>query len=123
MAGKNIIDYSLKNYRKMFREPNGLLKHKYIVPGSVYSDCLWDWDSWLTNIALRQFVEYDISEYEKGCIYNFLDIIDNEGMVPIFITPSSCCPDIFNHQQSNIHKPCLAQHAAFIIKNDNNDAS
>jgi len=49
--------------------------------------------------------------------------MDDEGRVPIFITPNSCCPDIFNRQKSNIHKPCLAQHAAFIIKNDNNDAS
>ena len=54
----------------MFREPDGLLKHKFIVPGAAYSNSLWDWDSWLTNIALRDFVEEDISEYEKGCILN-----------------------------------------------------
>ena len=66
---KNIIlDYAQKNYKRMFREPDGFLKHKFIVPGSVYSNSLWDWDSWLTNIALRQFVDEDISEYEKGCI-------------------------------------------------------
>lgn len=122
MNGKNIIDYALKNYTKMFREPNGLLKHKYIVPGSVYSDCLWDWDSWITNIALKQFVKDDISEYEKGCIFNFLQIMDDEGRIPIFITPSYTCPSMSNCNESNIHKPCLAQHAAFIIQNDNGNA-
>ena len=45
MSGELIRGYALKNYKKMFREPRGLLKHKYIVPGSVYDDCLWDWDS------------------------------------------------------------------------------
>jgi putative isomerase len=122
MTGKSIIDYALKNYTKMFREPDGLIKHKYIVPGSVYSSCLWDWDSWITNIALKQFVKDDIGEYEKGCIYNFLEIMDKDGRIPIFITPSYTYPDISKCKESNIHKPCLAQHAAFIIKNDNGNA-
>ena len=38
--------------------------YPFIVPGSVYSNQLWDWDCWLTNIALRQFVKDDISEEE-----------------------------------------------------------
>ena len=48
-----ILNYAKSNYKKMFREPDGLLKHKFIVPGAVYANSLWDWDSWLTNIALR----------------------------------------------------------------------
>ena len=70
-----ILEYAKNNYKKMFREPDGLLKRKFIVPGAAYSDSLWDWDSWLTNIALRDFVTEDISEYEKGCIINFLEHI------------------------------------------------
>ena len=122
MKGENIVEYAVKNHKKMFREPTGLLKYKFIVPGSVYDDSLWDWDSWLTNIALRQFVKEDISEYERGCVYNFLDIMDDEGRIPIFVKPDRCVPNIFKHKESNIHKPCLAQHAAFLIKNDNADA-
>ncbi|MBR6766243.1 MAG: hypothetical protein IKM06_07145 [Clostridia bacterium] len=66
---KNIIfDYAKCNYKKMFRDKGGNLNHNFIVPGPCYNQELWDWDSWLTNIALRQFVDEDISEYEKGCI-------------------------------------------------------
>ena len=58
---QTVLDYARKNYRRMFREPEGNLKYRFIVPGSCYSNCLWDWDSWLTNVALRQFVAEDIS--------------------------------------------------------------
>ena len=70
-----VLEYALKNYKKMLREPAGNLKHKFIVPGSVYNNTLWDWDSWLTNIALSQFVNDDIKEYEIGCILNYLDTV------------------------------------------------
>ena len=112
-----ILEYAKKNYKKMFREPDGLLKHKFIVPGAAYSNSLWDWDSWLTNIALRDFVEEDISEYEKGCILNFLDHIEDDGKMPIFIVPSKVWYNYENHPETNIHKPCFAQHAEFIVKN------
>lgn len=116
-----ILEYAKNNYKMMFREPSGLLKHKFIVPGSVYTDSLWDWDSWLTNIALRDFVTEDISEYEKGCILNFLDHIEEDGKMPIFIVPTKVWYNYENHPETNIHKPCFAQHAEFIVKSYNND--
>lgn len=112
-----LVIYAKSNYKKMLREPNGNLKYKYIVPGSVYSDELWDWDSWLVDIALRQFVKEDISEYARGCVLNFLAHCDENGRIPIVIRPHSVGPDLSN-PHTNIHKPCLAQHAAFIVKND-----
>ena len=63
-----IKSYAAKNYEKMFRHPEGQLKHPFIVPGSVYANQLWDWDCWLTNVALRQFAEKDITAYERGCV-------------------------------------------------------
>lgn len=116
-----ILNYAEKNYKKMFREPDGLLKYKFIVPGSCYSNSLWDWDSWLTNIALRAFVKEDISEYEKGCVLNFLDHIGEDGRMPIFITPQKEWYNYDGNPETNIHKPCLAQHAAFIVKSNNGD--
>lgn len=116
--------YVSVNYKKMLREPEGELKYPFIVPGSVYSNQLWDWDCWLTNIALRQFVKDDISEYEKGCVLNFLTHIDKKGQIPIWLTSNSHISDatkLYN-ERNNIHKPCLAQHAAFIVKNNNADA-
>lgn len=116
---KLITDYAVNNYKKMFREPNGLLKYKFIVPGSVYADDLWDWDSWLTNIALRKIVTDDISEYEKGCILNYLDNIDSCGRMPIVIRPHEISPDFDKDGETNVHKPVLAQHALFICKEIN----
>lgn len=116
MSENIILDYALKNYKKMFREPDGGLIFKFIVPGSVYNNTLWDWDSWLTNIALSQFVKEDIKEYEIGCILNALNIMDSKGRIPIYITPKFTSEEYEKWGETNIHKPCLAQHAAFIIK-------
>ena len=53
---KLIREYSAKSYTKMTRTPSGQLKHQFIVPGSVYDHDLWDWDSWLTDVAVRQIL-------------------------------------------------------------------
>ncbi len=119
---QRIYDYAQKNYQKMFREPAGELKYPFIVPGSCYNDCLWDWDSWLTDVALHQFVKEDIFDYEKGCILNFLINIDEQGRIPIVISSGSKKPFFKNDSLTNIHKPCLAQHAAFVIKNNSENA-
>lgn len=110
-----IQEYALQNYKKMLREPEGNLKYKFLVPGSVYAQQLWDWDSWLANVAIRQFAKDDIREYERGCILNFLEYIDEQGRIPVVIKPDTMGPD-YNKMVANVHKPCLAQHAAFIIQ-------
>lgn len=110
-----ILDYAFENYKKMLREPSGALEYKYIVPGSVYSDSLWDWDCWLTNIALSEFVTEDISEYEIGCVLNFLNFSDEKGRIPIVLFPNSS-KNSFGTEEINIHKPCLAQHSEFIVR-------
>lgn len=115
-----IKNYATKSYRNMFREPDGQLKHKFIVPGSVYNNCLWDWDSWLTDIALHQFADGDIVDYEKGCVINFLEHIREDGVIPIVITAMREMPA--HGAETNSHKPCFAQHAAFVIKNNGGDA-
>ena len=112
--GKLISDYTEKNYRECFREPSGQIKYKFIVPGSCYSDDLWDWDSWLTDLALGEFIKDDISEYEKGCVLNFLDFVEEDGTTPIWITPRDTSKEFVGGRKTNIHKPCLAQHALYI---------
>jgi putative isomerase len=112
--GELILDYVKDKYKKVFREPAGIMKHKYIVPGSIY-ESLWDWDSWTTNIALREVASSeDIGEYEKGCVLNFLDRVDELGRAPILITPKGANPPFTDRIDTNVHKPCLAQHALFI---------
>ena len=114
-SDNTIQEYALENYKKMLREPEGNLKYKFLVPGSVYAQELWDWDSWLANVAIRQFAKDDICEYERGCILNFLEYMDEQGRIPVVIKPDVMGPD-YNKMDANVHKPCLAQHAAFIIR-------
>ena len=122
-----IIEYAKKNYAKCFREPDGQnFNHRFIVPGSRYSDSLWDWDSWLTDLALHDLAkDSNIYDYEKGCILNFLDSMDEYGKMPIYITPTyrKCGErDAYGTELENIHKPCLVQHTVFVIEQNGNDA-
>lgn len=129
---KMLTEYATINCTKMLREPIGLLKHPFIVPGSVYQDSLWDWDSWLANVAISQLVADSpkldknlLSKYEKGSILNFLEATDDDGWMPICISVGGF-GEIFEKKGdgslANMHKPVIAQHAAFIVKAHNNDA-
>ena len=119
-----IIDYTKQHYKKCFREPAGNLKYRYIVPGSGYGDQLWDWDSWLADLSIGILAKDDgISEYETGCILNFLRFVDENGWTPIFIQPEKTSEVLLGGKKTNSHKPCLAQHALFVSRNNGNDAS
>lgn len=117
------------NCEQMVREPSGQLTHPYTVPSSpdspYYSTALWDWDSWATSIALGQ-VEADtdrlghFAEYERGSILNFLEHTDEDGVMPIQLTPDSTLlhgdPTRAGGFAENMHKPVLAQHAALLVQ-------
>lgn len=122
-----------KDYKKMYREAGGEFLYPFITPGSNnYPDQLWDWDSWLSDIALRQIL-HDIGtqadknealKYEQGCILNFLSCCKMDGWMPVMINRK---PNILSERPKNIyevnmHKPCIAQHAAFLIKENGGNA-
>ena len=122
------------DYHKMFRPAGGALKHPFLAPGSEqYADVLWDWDCWLSDVALRQILlevsdpvkSEEASAYEKGCVLNFLEVArsrpEPDGWVPILIRRQGYeePKDIYSR---NMHKPCLAQHAAFLVQSHNGDA-
>lgn len=113
-----VQSYVKDNYKKCFREPHGKFVFPCFVPGSSYSDQLWDWDSWLTDIALAAAADGDdITIYEQGCVLNFLDSADDEGRIPInIIADRDSLFDLKPNTQVNIHKPCLAQHALFVVE-------
>ena len=113
---ENLIEkYVKENAEKVLREPSGCLKYRYLVPGSVYSQSLWDWDSWLTDMAVAGVASADnLIDYEKGCILNFLEYMDELGRIPVFISPTVMQPEFDEKNEKNIHKPCLVQHALFI---------
>ena len=119
-----------RDYLAMLREPGGVLKYPFLVPGSAqYLDQLWDWDSWLTDVAIRQILlesgdtgaATHLVSYERGCILNFLAGVSYDGWVPYILTRNGFDRpgDIYSR---NMHKPCLAQHAAFLVQQGGGDA-
>lgn len=128
-----IKQHVYKDYKGMLKPAAGSLSYPFITPGSdAYAKDLWDWDSWLTNIALRQIItdqgnttdEQELLTYEQGCVLNFLKYAGSDGYIPIVIWQQSnprgeMPPDIY---KANMHKPVLAQHAAFIIRQQKGDA-
>ncbi|WNH11217.1 hypothetical protein [Thalassobellus suaedae] len=77
-----------KDYKKMYRPSSGSLVYPFLTPGSnQYANVLWDWDSWLSNIALRQILtdigsdkdKKEAVKYEQGCVLNFLHYGDWDG--------------------------------------------
>lgn len=125
-----IRQHIYRDFTGMLRAPAGTLKYPFVVPGSKqYSDQLWDWDSWWTTIALYQIAE-DLGDQEqatlirdhaRGCVLNFLEIGNWDGWIPYILTAGQLQrpADIY---QSNMHKPCLAQQAAFLVQRDDGEA-
>ena len=122
---KIIKEYCQKSYKGLFRNPEGLLKYPFIVPGDCYGQELWDWDSWLTNIALREIAPNDenLFEYEKGSVLNFLINTDEFGKMPVMIKADGYNLGYKPDGETNMHKPCIAQHIEFIMKNTSDDTS
>lgn len=74
------------------------------------------------DVALRQVLldcpEMDDSQIaagEEGCILNFLESCTPEGYIPIFIHTFEDA-DMTGGLDTNMHKPNLAQHAAFVTR-------
>lgn len=123
--------YMSRDYREMYREKGGIFQYGFLTPGSPsYGDVLWDWDSYFSNVALKQILidvgsdRNEAIEYERGCILNFLSFIGSDGFMPILIERNSNASELRPKDiyKENMHKPILAQHAAFLIKYDNGNA-
>ncbi|HLG78311.1 MAG TPA: trehalase family glycosidase [Ktedonobacteraceae bacterium] len=128
-----IRQHILQDYTGMFREAGGAFRYPFIVPGSQqYSDQMWDWDSWLSNIALRQILcELNDADafaqaqpYERGCVLNYLSYGSHDGWVPVWFGRDSVVAHMkpVDFHLHNMHKPVLAQHAAFLTQQDGGDA-
>lgn len=131
---KIISEKTSRDFKKVYREAGKALPYPFLTPGTTaYADQLWDWDSWLFNIALRQLLtdrgnkqeQEQAKIYEHGCVLNFLAYAGPDGWCPIVIERDP--KNIFSRKPDNIftenmHKPVLAQHAAFLTQMDAGDA-
>lgn len=123
-----------RDVKGMYREAGGSLAYPFLTPGSEqYADILWDWDSWLSDVALRQILldrgsRKDLAEalpYEQGCVLNSLNYGGMDGWIPYWIERNQPSRAEMLAQidpwHTNMHKPTLAQHAAFIVRNMDGD--
>lgn len=66
---ENIVKEYLNSFWSMcFREPTGVLRYPFLVPGGNYED-LWDWDSYFMACAAPD----NGLEHIRGCICNLIE--------------------------------------------------
>lgn len=114
--------YFLREIRGLFRPPQGCLAHPYFVPGGIFHDELWDWDSfWITKglLALSDEVTHaEAAEFvlhAKGSWINFFLNQSPNGTVPIMVKSDN--PDVFqcsSQHGRNQAKPVFGQFALAI---------
>ena len=115
-----ITKYINEQKYKILRKPSGKLPHKFVVPGACYAQEILDWDSWLTDVAISNTLKTDeeknaFSEYQKGCVLNFLDNMYDNGSIPFMTSgESTFCES--ESGESNGAKPVIVQHALFVCK-------
>lgn len=91
---ERIKQHCYADYKQMYRQPEGgALIYPYLTPGSrQYARVLWDWDSWLSDVALRQILADTGSEgdkrealvYEQGCVLNMIAWVEGRTVVREF---------------------------------------
>ncbi len=126
-----IRKHLLKDYQASYREAGGAFPYPFLTPGSEqYADVLWDWDSWLSDVALKQILQEVGSNeenkkalpHERGCVLNYLSWGTWNGYIPIVVSrqgdPSKEKPSVKDLYNGIMHKPVLAQHAAFLVQQD-----
>ena len=128
-----IREYLGRDFTGMFREAGGAFRYPFLTPGSrQYDDVLWDWDSWLSDVALRQILldagdasmEERAVRYERGCVLNYLEWCGMDGWIPPFVRRGDDVEALKPKEKhrTNMHKPVLAQHAAFLVRQAGGDA-
>lgn len=82
----------LTQIESVTRPPLGILKHPFLVPGGIFHDELWDWDSfWITKatVAIHHQLEEPFKgtfiNYAIGSWINFFEHQSSDGIVPIMI--------------------------------------
>lgn len=116
--------YFLKTIAGIFRPARGCLQHPFLVPGGIFHDEIWDWDSfWISKglLALAREVPADTAEqfvlHSKGSWMNFFLLQAPNGAVPIMATSGN--PDFFqcaSVRGRNQAKPVFGQFALDITE-------
>ncbi len=117
-----LLSFLSKASPALLRAPAGLLRHPFIVPGAIYCNELWDWDSYWTTCGLLEIarrlddkaMRLRMLDYGKGSLFNLLEHQGASGAIPIMMREDN--PDVFGclnecGPEVNQAKPILAQFA------------
>jgi putative isomerase len=114
-------DYCFQEIQRCFRPAQGNLQHPFLVPGGIFHDELWDWDSFwivkgLGGVLDRMSPELgeQFLAHARGSWLDFLDNQAANGAIPIMVKGGEadffgCTKDSgieFNHA-----KPVFGQYA------------
>ncbi len=124
-ARATLKDYFGDSVREILRPAQGHLKHPYLVPGGLYDDELWDWDSfWIVKgiAGMLNSLDSDFREtvllHSIGSWKNFMENQAPNGTIPIMLKSDN--PDFFNCAQGDIEmnqaKPVFGQFALEISR-------
>lgn len=122
MSSHPLIAHFLRAAPALFREPAGALRHPFVVPGSIYGQELWDWDSYWTTLGILRLAaatcDADLREralrHGRGSLLNFLAHQHASGGLPIMMRADNT--DVFGcfepgGPERNQAKPIFAQFA------------
>lgn len=117
-----LTDHFRRAAHTLFREPAGSLRHPFVVPGSLYGQELWDWDSHWTTLGMLRLAamtgDTGLREralrHGRGSLRNFLVHQHASGGLPIMMCADN--PDVFGcfepgGPERNQAKPIFAQFA------------
>ncbi|GAT32278.1 putative isomerase [Terrimicrobium sacchariphilum] len=116
-----IEDYIASQIGTTLRNPMGILEHPFIVPGGIFHDELWDWDSfWIAKglLLCPAFFSHESratwAAHAVGSWRNFFESQAPNGTVSIMIKSDnvdffSCRND--DQRENNQAKPVFAQFA------------
>ena len=78
-------------YRKNTEEPNRMMKHPFIDPGSVYEGNLWDWDSFWASYALLNLAT-DSDQGEGKRSVSAIIFAETFSTFSTISSPTATCP-------------------------------
>jgi putative isomerase len=116
-----ILEHLAANYQRMYHEPVAQFRRPYIVPGTGYEHCLWDWDTYFASLAIAKVMELSNAPGEvrskmftamQGSILNMLDFQLPNGALPasVYIGVEDHFPKMVEeYDEPNQHKPVIAQ--------------
>ncbi|MFA4944297.1 MAG: trehalase family glycosidase [Lentisphaeria bacterium] len=123
---ERLLDFICGQTAAIHREAQGCLKHPFLVPGGLFHDELWDWDSFWIVEGLRPLkgrLAPDAREkfllHAMGSWINFFDHQTPEGTLPIMMKAGM--GDFFGcttvgGTEKNQAKPVFAQFARGIAE-------